>query len=161
MTDRTVFVLTFVAALGCGVVGGVFFGFSAFVMRALARLAPPAGIAAMQSINVVVINRWFMSALFGTAAVCAVLAGWAVVNRGRAGAGYLLAGGLLYLVGTIGVTVAFHVPRNNALAVVDPASEAGAAMWARYVTSWTAGNHVRTAAAVAAAGVFVWALVKR
>jgi uncharacterized membrane protein len=46
------FVLTVVAALGCGLNAGVFFAFSSFVMAALRRLPPAQGIAAMQSINV-------------------------------------------------------------------------------------------------------------
>ena len=50
------------------------------------------------------------------------------------------------------MTIVFNVPRNNALAAVDPASTSGAAQWTSYLTSWTAWNHVRTAAALAAAG---------
>jgi len=49
--------LTLLAALGSGLVGGVFFGFSGFVMKALVRLRPGQGIAAMQSINVVAVTR--------------------------------------------------------------------------------------------------------
>lgn len=49
------------------------------------------------------------------------------------------------------MTIVCNVPRNNALAAVDPASAEGARVWAGYVTSWTAWNHVRTAAALAAA----------
>jgi uncharacterized membrane protein len=48
--------LTVVAALGCGLNAGVFFAFSSFVMKALARLQPAQGIAAMQSINLVAIT---------------------------------------------------------------------------------------------------------
>jgi uncharacterized membrane protein len=33
-------------------------------MKSLVKLPPTQGIAAMQSINVVVINRWFMSVFF-------------------------------------------------------------------------------------------------
>ena len=44
--DGLLFALTLFAALGCGVVAGVFFAFSAFVMRSLARLPAPQGIAA-------------------------------------------------------------------------------------------------------------------
>src|SRR6476620_3456710 len=62
--------LTFIAALGSGLVPGIFFAFSNFVMKALARLPPAQGIAAMQSMNVIVLNRWF----FGTAACCLALA---------------------------------------------------------------------------------------
>ncbi|HEV7299293.1 MAG TPA: anthrone oxygenase family protein [Tepidisphaeraceae bacterium] len=161
MSDRVLMILTLLAAVGSGVVGGAFFAFSTFVMKALARLAPAQGIAAMQSINIVVINVWFMAAMFGTAALCTSLSVWAMLNWQRPIAPYLLAGGLLYVIGTAVLTIVFHVPRNDALAVVDPASAGAAEHWARYVRSWTLGNHVRTAAAVAAAVVFMMALVRR
>jgi uncharacterized membrane protein len=60
------FILTLLSALGSGLIAGVFFAFSTFVMRALGRLPPHEGIAAMQSINIVVINPWFMTAFLGT-----------------------------------------------------------------------------------------------
>ena len=65
MSDGLVFALTLIAALGSGLMAGVFFAFSSFVMTALARLAPAPGIAAMQSINVVVINPLFMAGFLG------------------------------------------------------------------------------------------------
>ena len=66
--------LLLVSALGCGLIGGVFFAFSSFVMGALARLPPAQGIAAMQSINIVVINPVFLLAFMGTAVGCGALA---------------------------------------------------------------------------------------
>ena len=51
-TDQWLFALTLFAALGCGLIAGVFFAFSTFVMKALARLPSGEGMAAMQSINV-------------------------------------------------------------------------------------------------------------
>lgn len=54
--DRLLFVFTLFAALGCALIAGVFFAFSAFVMKALGRLTPAGGITAMQSINVAVLN---------------------------------------------------------------------------------------------------------
>jgi uncharacterized membrane protein len=56
-----IFVLTFLSALGCGLVAGIFFTFSNFVMKSLARLPSAQGIAAMQAINVDVLNRWFFT----------------------------------------------------------------------------------------------------
>jgi len=47
--DRLLFIVTLLAALGCGLIAGVFFAFSTFVMKALARLPTSHGIAAMQS----------------------------------------------------------------------------------------------------------------
>ena len=46
----------------------------------------------------------------------------------------------------------------NALAAADPQSSGGARLWAGYVTSWTAWNHVRTASALAAAVLLTFAL---
>jgi uncharacterized membrane protein len=151
MSDELLCVITLIAALGTGLVAGIFFAFSTFVMKALYRLPPVQGIAAMQSINVVVINPWFMTVFFGTAAACIILVILSLLGWDRPDAGYLLLGGTLYLFGTILVTIAYNVPRNEALAAVDPASADGASLWADYAKSWTTWNHVRTVAALAAA----------
>lgn len=94
--------------------------------------------------------------------VCVVLPGprrpRPLVEWGEPYAVYLLVGGLLYLAGAILVTIAYHVPRNDALATVDPDSPDAARRWARYVRSWTAANHVRTVAPLAAATLLTIAL---
>ena len=151
-------VLTLLSALGCGLVAGIFFAFSTFVMRALANLPPAQGIAAMQSINVAVINPWFMTAFFGTAAACVLMMILSLLRWNDPGAAYQLAGSLLYLVGALLVTILFNVPRNDALAAVVPASAEGTRLWAGYLTTWTAWNHVRTVAALAAAASLTIAL---
>ncbi len=151
MSDEAIVILAVIAALGSGLVAGIFFAFSTFVMEALDRLPPAQGIAAMQSINVVVINPWFMIAFFGTAVACIVLAIHSLLDWPGPRAAYSLVGSGLYLLGTILVTVAFNVPRNNALAAADPTTSDGARLWAGYVKGWTVWNHVRTLAALAAA----------
>src|SRR3990170_8079562 len=83
MLDRAIFVTTFAAAVGSGVVGGIFYAFSSFVMAALGRLAPAQGADAMKAINVTVINPVFMLAFLGTAIVCLVLAGASLIWWGR------------------------------------------------------------------------------
>jgi uncharacterized membrane protein len=129
----------------------VFYGFSSFVMKALAQLPAAQGVAAMQRINIVVINPWFMGAFMGTL----LLSIACVVVAVMAGSAALLAGGLLYALGTFGVTMAFNVPRNNRLARLDAASSDAAAYWPTYVREWTRWNHVRTAAALVAAACAV------
>lgn len=114
----------------------------------------------MQFINITVINPWFMTAFFGTGAVCLLLTISAVLKWHQSGV-YLLIGGLLYLVGTVGVTIAFNVPLNDALAVVKPDSTEGVNLWDKYLTDWTNWNHVRTIAALAAAALFTIALGDR
>jgi uncharacterized membrane protein len=86
--------------LGCGLMGGVFFAFSAFVMNALANLATAQGIAAMQSINRSAIRPTFMIALFGTALTCAAVGVRSVIAWGQPGAAWALAGATLYLAGS-------------------------------------------------------------
>jgi uncharacterized membrane protein len=151
--------LTLLAAVGSGLVGGVFFAFSGFVMKALARLRPPQGIAAMQSINVVAVTPPLMIALFGTALTCVALVVSSLVKWWEPVAILRLAGGGVYLAATVLVTMICNVPLNNALAAVDPNSTEGAAQWARYVPRWTAWNSVRTVGAIVASVMFTLALV--
>jgi uncharacterized membrane protein len=67
---------------------------------------------------VAVINRWFFAAFFGTAVCCLAVVISCVFRWQKPGAIYLLISGLLYLVGTILVTIVFNVPLNNGLAAV-------------------------------------------
>ena len=162
MTPALFSLVTLVAALGAGLNGGVFFAFSTFVMPALSRLPASEGIAAMQSINVAAINRWFMGALFGTAAVCALLIALSFFASSKGGSGLSIGGSTLYLAGTILVTIAFNVPRNDALASLEPASAEAANLWARYLREWTAWNHVRAASGLlSAAGLSLALLASR
>jgi len=156
--DDLLFALTLCAALGCGIIAGVFFAFSSFVMNALARLPPAEGMAAMQSINVAVLNPLFMIAFLGMAAACVLLTISSLLRWHVPGAAYLLVGSVFYLVGSLLVTVVFNVPMNEALASVAPEDPAGARLWASYVTNWTSWNHIRTAASLAAAASLTIAL---
>jgi uncharacterized membrane protein len=149
--------LLVIAAVGAATSGGVLFGFSSFVMPALARLDPPAGAAAMQSINVTAVRPSFMSVYFGTglvavlAAVVAAIQGVAVVLTVVAAA--------VYLVGVLVVTVVLNVPLNNRLAAVSADEAAASGLWRDYQQRWTAANHVRAVSGAASATLFVVALV--
>jgi uncharacterized membrane protein len=158
MIDGFLFVVVLVTALGCGLVAGALFGFSSFVMKALARLPAAQGIAAMQSINVTAVMPGFMSAFVGSAVACAALAVTSIFTWDEPYGPYLLAGGLCYLVGTFGLTLGYHVPRNNALDALDPMQPGAAEGWRQFVPTWTAWNHARVAAALAAATLFILAV---
>jgi uncharacterized membrane protein len=158
MTFRALLTLSLV--LGCGLMAGVFFAFSSFVMPALARLPPAAGIAAMQSINVAAISRLFMTALFGTAAGCVLLAVLQLRALDEPGARLRIGGALLYVLGAIVVTAVANVPRNEALAVLQPELAGAAGVWTRYVSEWTAWNHVRGACSLAAAALLTVGLLR-
>ena len=144
---------TFGTALGSGLMAGVFFVFSAFVMPALDRLPTAQSIAAMQSVNKAAITPAFMTVLFGTALAGAALAVWAVTSWGQRPAPWVLAGSALYLIGAIVVTIAANVPLNNALMTVHPEGAGAAAHWSSYLSHWVAWNLVRAAAALGAAAL--------
>jgi uncharacterized membrane protein len=158
MIDGVPRTLTIVAAVAAGVVAGVFFAFSTFVMPALRRLPPDRGLVAMQSINrAAPASPLFMLALTGTGVVCLVLGVVALTRLDEPAAPWLLAGCGLYLACVV-ITGVFHVPRNDALNLLDPAAPGSADAWRHYLTVWTAGNHVRSLASLAATASFVLAL---
>jgi len=156
--DSLLFGLKLISVIGCGLVAGIFFAFSTFVMKALAQQPAAPGIATMQAINITVINPLFMTAFFGTGAACLVVAIAALVKWQHAGSADVLAGCLLYLIGSIGVTIAGNVPLNDALAVVKPDSLEATKVWSTYLNSWTFWNHVRTIASIAAATLLTLAV---
>ncbi|MHB0888351.1 anthrone oxygenase family protein [Acidithiobacillus sp.] len=150
--------ITFLICIGAGVVGGVFFAFSTFVMKALAQLPSRQGVSAMQRINVVVLNPLFLGLFMGTAllsvgGLVAALLAWS-----EPASLLLLAAGLLYLVGSFLVTLGFNVPRNQRLAVVNPESPEAQGYWPIYVRQWLRWNHVRTVASIVSAACAAAAL---
>lgn len=157
LISQHTFSLRLIAALGCGLIAGVFFAFSTFVMPALARLPAAQGMTTMQSINITVINGWFMTVFLGTAVTCLLLAISVLLKWDQPGGIYLLIGSLFYLVGTLLVTIAGNVPLNDALASITPDSPEATNLWAKYRTDWTFWNHIRTIAAFLATALFTLA----
>lgn len=151
--------ITLASALACGLVAGVFFAFSTFVMRAFDQLPGTQGLTAMQQINRTVITPLFMLALGGAAIACLALAVIGAVRWGKPGSPWLVAGGLTYVLGTFGVTGALNVPLNDKLERVDPRAADAAARWASYSSEWTTWNHLRTVAALVAAALLTVALI--
>ena len=157
--DGIFFAAALLAAIGSGLIAGVFYAFSTFVMRALAQRPPNEGMAAMQAINVAVINPLFLGPFLATAAAAAALVAVALLRWAHAGSAWLLTGGLLYFAGTFGVTMLFNVPLNNVLEQIPPDAPDAAEQWTHYAARWTTWNHVRTAAAIAAMAAFILALL--
>jgi len=147
--------LIWFCALGCALIGGLYFAFSAFIMRALGGIDRAAGIAAMNAINTVILRSAFMPLFLGTTLASAALVVYGFVQAGSPRGPLLIAGVLLYVIGMFVVTMAFNVPLNNALLA---GGERDAATWQRYVVSWTRWNHLRTVASLAASALFIAAL---
>ncbi|HLJ88976.1 MAG TPA: anthrone oxygenase family protein [Candidatus Angelobacter sp.] len=153
-------VLIFAAAIGCGIVGGIFYAFSSFVMTALAKLPAGQGVAAMNSISVAVLNPSFMTVFAGTGIVCLALSVQSIYLWSQPGSKLALAASLVYLVGCFGVTAVLNVPLNDRLASLGDTAEA-AAYWPHYLAAWNLWNHVRSVAGVSSAALFIWAFRQR
>lgn len=149
------------AAVGSGLMAGIFFTFSVVVMPALQRRPAAEGMAAMQTMNVVIVNPLFAVLFVGTGVASAASIVLLLIGPARAGEPAAAAGGVLYLVGALVVTGAANVPRNDALDAADPVRADGADLWTRYLREWTAWNHVRTASTTAALALFVLAALGR
>jgi len=150
---------TFLGVLGAGIVGGVFYAFSSFVMPGLQRLPAAQGIAAMNEINVTAEHPAFMVAFMGTTLLALYLGVRGVMDWGDRQATLLVAGSALYLVGAFLLTVVHNVPLNNELADVHPHAANAASQWHDYLDKWNWANHVRGAASVGAAAAYLGALL--
>ena len=133
MFSQVMSITVAVAAVGSALIAGVFFAFSTFVMTALSRLPAEQGVAAMKSVNKVILGSLFMPVFFGTAVCCVVLVLAWFFHWGGVDAIGILIGSALYLIGTFIVTMVFNVPLNNELASVKSTGDPAAGTWARYV----------------------------
>ena len=146
MTGLIEFIIV-VSISGTGLVTGLLFAFSNFVMRALAELPSDKGMFAMQRINEMIINPVFLLLFLGTPVLCSVIAVYSVLKMSQPGSLLLLVGSLAYLIGPVVITVRFNVPLNNLLAHAD-VSDCDE-IWPMYQLKWQRWNHVRTYIGVA------------
>ncbi|MEM1213227.1 MAG: anthrone oxygenase family protein [Planctomycetota bacterium] len=160
MLDLTLITLTATAALAAAMMAGTFFAFSNFIMPGLKRAAPAHGIEAMQQINITVMNPGAMGFFIGGAVLGVALIALAGYHHDHPAATFILAGALLYTLGTFVVTAAGNVPLNEALAKHDANSPEALSLWQRYLPVWTRWNTLRTLAATAATACYVVALVR-
>ncbi len=157
---RTSRFLAVATGLGSCAVGVVYSVFSLNVMPALARLPAAEAIVRMQHFNERAVMWPFMSMFFGTAALSAyALAKEAGARDPRPRSALRAVGSGMYLAGFL-LTVAFHVPRNDALERLDPASEAAPVAWAGFLSEWTSGNHVRAALSIVGAAALLLSAVR-
>ncbi|MBB3311747.1 putative membrane protein [Rhizobium sp. BK196] len=157
---QIVLVLSLVAAaIGSGLVAGIFFAFSTFIMTAFSRIPAEQGIAAMNSINVTIVRSPFMLLFVPTAILCVVIAVLAFVNWRAGASSMMLAGSALYVLASFVSTIVFNVPMNDALDKVSGNGPDAVELWTAYLRDWTWWNHVRTIASLLASIAFVRALM--
>ncbi len=135
-------ILGVLAVTGSGVVTGLLFAFSNFVMRTLAELPNDKGMSVMRRVNKTIINPVFLVFFLGTPVLCVLIAYQSFQGLDLAGNWFLFLGAITYLIGPFGLTVLFNVPLNNRLArsKLSDADE----VWPDYQRRWQHWNHIRT-----------------
>ena len=136
-------------------VAGVFLTFSDFVMKSLGLAKPAAGMEAMQYINRKVYGSFFMVLLMGGSIASAALAVYAYFEMTGDAAIWFVAGGASYFLGVFVLTLLANVPMNKRLDKMDAETESGQTYWLKYLSVWTAWNHMRTGSSAASAICFL------
>ena len=148
--DLMITMLVFVAAISAGLMAGVYFAFSGFIMRSFDQLGGAKAADAMNAINEVILRSWFMPLFFGSTLLFTVLMALPVFGSGLPGRWLLFTAGLIYVAGMFLCTAVFNVPLNNQLAKAGGDDRTKAGMWARYYKIWTRWNHVRSVCSLVA-----------
>ncbi len=158
---KTFLYITIFTIISSCLISGVFLAFSDFVIRGLNRIPTKDAIAAMQSINVTVLNSIFITLFILTAICCLILAVLGIKIYGVSGSAFILAGCFFYLVGSFLVTMLFNVPLNESLkAATIPDQAAATEVWQHYMSSWIFWNHVRTIFSALASVSFLFGLFR-
>jgi uncharacterized membrane protein len=146
--------LLWFSAIGCGLIAGLYFAFSTFIVQALDRLGAERGAQAMNAINVRILRSLFMPLFLGTTLTSVALVAIGLAGLAPGGPA-MAAGGGIYVIGMFVVTLVFNVPLNNMLAA---AQDDGGAAWSLYLRRWMPWNHVRTLSSTLACIFFVAAI---
>lgn len=140
------------------VLGGVFFAFSDFIIRALRSVQGAGGMASMQRINTVIMQSVFMVLFIGLTLATLGLAVAAGLTFAGAARAFVLMGAIAYGGGVFTITAVFNVPLNNRLAGLDPKSDAGQAYWRQiYLPRWSLWNSIRAMNCLIASACFILA----
>ncbi len=158
MIENLLTIALWFCAIGCGLMAGIYFAFSGFVMSSFARIETAAGILAMQSINDVILRSAFMPIFFGTSVGAVVIAASTVSDFTGPGAILKFGAGALYFTGMLVTTLIVNVPLNNKLKHADAYSAHGAEIWDDYLQRWTRWNHVRTITSLVSSILFFIAI---
>lgn len=143
-----------VAVITTGLIAGLFFGYQVSVIPAFKTLSDANYIAAMQAINIAIPQDPFFEFSFLGAAVFLPVA--AYLHRSTSGSRrfpLLIGATLLYIIGTLGVTMVANVPLNDALAALSLSSltpQQAAIARAAFQDPWNTWHLIRTVASIGA-----------
>ena len=141
--------LAVLSLLHSGAIFGFFYAWVCSTLWGLDAADPDVAISAMQAMNASVRNPVFAQAFFGTPLLLLAAALVAWNDKERRAALLFGSSGLLYVLGAMVPTMAFSVPLNETLAMVEtPLGNARAqGVWRDYSVPWQLWNALRAVAA--------------
>ena len=143
MNDLIVNILVIVAAIGAGLMAGLYYAFSAFIMKSFDQIGASNAVVAMNSINEVILRSSFMLLFFGSTILFALLIAAGIFYETTSASWLLISAGLIYVIGMFVCTAAFNVPLNNQLAAVGDDRQEQTECWNHYYRVWTRWNTFR------------------
>ncbi len=142
-----------------GLMAGIYFAFSVFIMKSLAELPVIQAAKAMNKINNVIVNTLFLPVFFGSTLWCAGLIVWSIADWQTGSSLLVVVAALVYIFGMFIVTAFGNVPMNNKLQGCESNEALLVAYWSKYQHSWTQLNHIRTISCIASCAILVASLI--
>lgn len=127
-----------------GLMAGIYFAFSTFVVKALKQLPALQAALAMNKINDVIVNTIFLPVFFLSTLWFAGLIVWTAADWQGKQSLLFIAAATVYIIGMFFVTAFGNVPLNNKLKACEVSDEQLAQYWPVYLTNWTSLNHIRS-----------------
>ena len=129
-----------------GLMAGIYFAFSVFIMKSLATLPATEGARAMNAINDIIVRTGFLALFFVSTLAHLGFIIWNLLHGEGLQAQLLIAAGIVYVAGMFLVTVFGNVPLNNRLKQSENNESRLLETWREYQTAWMRLNHLRTIA---------------
>jgi len=158
MSQSWTILICSIAILSGGIVSGIFFAFSDFIMKSFASISETSAIDAMTEINRRVYRSIFIIGIWAVALLGALLIYAGMYHTEPAVSFWLIAGGSIYIIGVVAVSFLFNIPMNHKLQSLGSNNPNSSDYWKRYLTKWTRWNHVRSGSAVISTACYLVAL---
>lgn len=153
----------FLSIITTALSAGLFYGWVVSVIPGTQKISNQAYLETMQSINQEILNPGFFSIFFGAALLLIIATFFQYKFKVDTTFYLILSAMLIYVLGTIGVTMFGNVPLNNYVETLDLSTFAAADFKeARkvYEAKWNQLNLVRTVAAVVSFCLLVFSVMR-
>ncbi|TCO52342.1 DUF1772 domain-containing protein [Actinocrispum wychmicini] len=153
--------LLVISTITMGLVGGLFYGFSVAVVRALARVDDRTFVLVCQKMNRAIENGLFALSFVGTVIFSGIsLVLFIAIGKSTVYVPIIVA--LVLYVLSLLITFRISIPMNNAIDRVGDPDKAKDLAGARkaFEAPWNRWNHIRGLLAIAGFGALCWALIE-